>query len=594
MGKYKKYGKIEPTFEKPNKISSDNSNNNNFNQGKNSLNKKITINNKNELSNLRNRNKIKKDEIGFNDIIWDILDSIKYFFIMVKNFILPSGMSFKDFSLFIILEILYQGIIIYIINSVLFDLNKYFSIWTGLTNMYIYLSSYIQMIYIFICEGLLIFRFIHLKLFLFKKLNWLINLATCIIIILNIISISELNGKIYTFFGNNNFLFLNNKIVKDNLVRENINLYINKDEDFENYEYCFEIKSNSNLMEKIKTKIHNYKWKYDSITNHYIACKNLSLINLTNVERSKLNIFYNCENVGDINTAPNYCVSSLYRQKRFFSHIKIAFFEMIIIILWNLYNNFSMHLIYNYFPFLKANNKSNIYYQNINRKNNYKNNAKNFYKKSNMNTAIIFKDINDKQVLERKFSEEEEENEEDEEYIKNIEDEKEHFIKECKYWRISKKRMKSYKKKRKKNRYKEEKINNKNKYFDDEILNQEYYENNIDDNDLEKSEEEEEDNNDFFNINKNEFNYNEEKFEEKDDDEENSKDNEDNIQNYIANKNKIEDFGKLYFKKIRDYQYIYKICDFLFGKFIKMVKKKIHDILLEVDKHLIDEDNDDN
>jgi hypothetical protein len=152
MGKYKKYAKIEQNLGESNKSYPNNSNNKNYNKSKKSYDKKKEINNRNKLYNLRDRNNLKKDENSFYEIFWEILDAMKYFFIMVKNFILPSGISLKVFGIFLILEILYQGIIIYIIKSVLFDLNKYFSIWTSFTNIYIYITSYTQMIYIFICE----------------------------------------------------------------------------------------------------------------------------------------------------------------------------------------------------------------------------------------------------------------------------------------------------------------------------------------------------------------------------------------------------------------------------------------------------------
>ena len=105
------------------------------------------------------------------------------------------------------------------------------------------------MIYIFICEGLLIFRFIHLKIYLFKKFNWLINILSFIIIIFNLFEIKDLNYKIHRFYTKNLDNFASkNKIIKDNIVNEYINLHINRNEDFQHYEFCYELKTDINII----------------------------------------------------------------------------------------------------------------------------------------------------------------------------------------------------------------------------------------------------------------------------------------------------------------------------------------------------------
>lgn len=602
MGKYKKYVKTEQNLEQSNKTSQNNYNTNNFNQNNKIANKNREINKQNDLYNQRNRNFTKKDDNSLNTILWEIFDAMKYFFIMCKNFIIPTGISFKIFVSFLILEFLYQGIIIYMIKSVLYTLNKYFSIWTNLTNMYIYVISYIQMIYIFICEGLLIFRFIHFKIYLFKKFNWLVNILTCIIILFNTSEIKELNSKVYRFHTKNNeAYFSDEKNIENYLVDEYINLYVNKNYDYDYFEFCFEVKFSHAIFEKIKKKISYYKWKYDNNLNLYIGCRNFSFSNNPNYEqRYKQNlILFNCQNKLDVNTAPNFCVSNKFRQKRFYSHIKIAIFEIIILFLWNLYNYFSIELIYHYYPCLKNGNQNNSSKKNNNYKYNY-----NYYERNsqnnNINPTVTYKDINDKEIYERDYTEEEEDEyeEEEENYKKNDDYQKHNYIKEIKMRRISKKKMKTLKKKRKKNRYKEEKLKNKNKYFDDEILSKEYYDNN--DNDEESSEQnDDEGENYYFKINK-EFDNNSEsndmgeKEEYNDDDISEDKEEDDDedidMHDYIAKKDRIDEFKKIYLQKIRNYQYFQKLSDFVFGKFIKIVNDKIHQICLEIDKNLSDEE----
>ena len=603
MGKYKKYAKTEQSLERPNKVSENNSNTSNFNQSNKTKNKKLEFNNKNELYKLNNGNNIKADENSLSEILWEIWDAMKYFLLMCKDFLIPSGLPFKIFGSFVILELIYQGIIIYIINHVLSALSKYFSIWQKTTNMYIYAISYAQMFYIFICEGLLIFRFIHFKVFIFQKINWLINILTCIIIILNTISINELNNKIYRFYGKNSDMnLLNNKIIRDNIVNEYINLYVNKDDDFEQYELCYEMKFNDVLFQKIKNKILNYQWHFDMNSNLYILCKNFSILNKPIYGKEyKPNSLFNCQNKFDTNNAPNYCVSTKYRQKRFYAHLKIAFFEIIILILWNLYNYFSIKFIYHYFPTIKSNGKSNLC-----RQNNFINTDKNMYK-NNINKTVTYKDINDVkdgEVYESDNTEEEEENE-PEEYDGNgrkSQDNKNDNVKEFKVRKISKKKWKTYKKKRK-NRYnKEEKIKNKNKYFDEGILSKDFYEKNEDNND-DSSDKNDDEDEDYLKINKNDFIKNEANEKEEEDDDEDEEDDdeeeeedddeeeeEDDNDNYMVKRNKLDEIRKMYLKKVRKYQYAETVYNFLIGNYIRWIKDKFHQILLDLDRDLIDKD----
>ena len=598
MGKYKKYAKIEQNLNQSNKFSSNNYSDNDYNQNSKMTNKKRENNNKNEFHNLTNGKYSKKDENSFSVILFEIFDAIKYFFIMCKNYIIPRGITCKVFICFLILEIFFQGIIIYIIKSVLFTLNKYFSISTSFSNMYIYNISYIQMIYIFICEGLLVFRFIHIKIYIFKKVNWLINVLTCIIIIINTIEISELNYKVYRFNLQNNEFFLYSNDNNNQIVNKYINLYVNKNEDFEKYELCYEMKSNSFNKDKNKKKILNLNWVFDEHLNLYIGCKNLSLSN-------KPHLFFNCKNKVDANNAPNYCVSSAYRRKRFYSHLKIAIFEVIILFLWNVYNYFSIELIYHYYPFLKNNNKSSNQNDCIKKNNidynNYNNNQNIYNKKNITNQTITYKDINDKEVYEDEYEEEDEYEDEEEENINNKEDyQSESNVRQFKRRKISKRKMKTYKKKRKKNKYKEE-IKNRNKYFDEEILNKDYFDNNEDNNDDDSSDKNDEEDEECFKTPKNNFknkvsNKDEKKDESDDDDDEEEEeddeeeDDDEDDQDFITKRDKIEELRKIYLKNIRNYQYFQKFYNFLFGNYINWIKNKFHQTLIDIDKNISEDE----
>ena len=590
MGKYKKYAKSAQS---------------NVQSNENASNELPNGTNNNDYNNIKKRNSQKLDENSISVILWEIFDAAKYFFIMCKNFLIPQGIPFKIFASFLILEILYQGITIYLIKSVSHLLEEYFAIWNNFIHIYIYIISNVQMIYIFICEGLLIFRFIHLKIYLYKKFNWLLNMLSFIIIIFNIFEIKDLNYKVHRFYTKNLDNFASrNKIIKDYIVNEYINLHINRNEDYQHYELCYELKANLNVISNIRTQFPNIKWNYNTYNDIYTGCRNLTFQNESLFETNSNNYFFKCNNKIDINIAPNVCVSSKYRQKRFYAQIKMFLYEIIILILWNLYNTFSVRIIYKYYPNLK--NDKPFYEENENYS------KKNIYNK-NQNRIVTFKDINDKELNNNENNEEEEE---EEEYEEEEEEEKEKnnikevgFEKVFKMRKISKKRMKTYKKKKKK-KYKEDIFKNKNIYFDDEILNLEYYEGKIDfqDDPLINKEEEKDEKYISYNI----------KYENnKNSDEINSPNNYDNndINNFEENENEdldnkmkennqskeqlslieqldiVNTIKNNIFIRVEQFQWWRRLWKFLFEKYILNLKYKIRQIFIKIDKNIKKKEN---
>ena len=593
MGKYKKYAKSAQS---------------NVQSNENASNELPNGTNNNDYNNIKKRNNQKLDENSISVILWEIFDAAKYFFIMCKNFLIPQGIPFKIFASFLILEILYQGITIYLIKSVSHLLEEYFAIWNNFIHIYIYIISNVQMIYIFICEGLLIFRFIHLKIYLYKKFNWLLNMLSFIIIIFNIFEIKDLNYKVHRFYTKNLDNFASrNKIIKDYIVNEYINLHINRNEDYQHYELCYELKANLNVIYNIRSQFPNIKWNYNTYNDIYTGCRNLTFQNESLFETNSNNYFFKCNNKIDINIAPNVCVSSKYRQKRFYAQIKMFLYEIIILILWNLYNTFSVRIIYKYYPNLK--NDKPFYEENENYS------KKNIYNK-NQNRIVTFKDINDKELNNNENNEEEEEEEEYEEEEEEEKEEKEKnnikevgFEKVFKMRKISKKRMKTYKKKKKK-KYKEDIFKNKNIYFDDEILNLEYYEGKIDfqDDPLINKEEEKDEKYISYNI----------KYENnKNSDEINSPNNYDNndINNFEENENEdldnkmkennqskeqlslieqldiVNTIKNNIFIRVEQFQWWRRLWKFLFEKYILNLKYKIRQIFIKIDKNIKKNEN---
>ena len=623
MGKYKKYVKIDQNNDQSNKsLLNDSTNkNNNIDNKISSIN--TDINNKNDSNYIKNKNNLKREENSISAILFEILDAAIYFFTMCKDFLIPNEIPVKIFASFLILEILYQGITIYLIKSVNHLLEEFFSIWNNFIHIYIYIIGNIQMIYIFICEGLLIFRFIHCKIYLYKKCNWLINILSFIIIIFNLFEIKDLNYKVHRFYTKNLDNFANkNKIFKNYIINEYINLHINKNEDLLHYEFCYELKTEIDNINQIKTQFPNIKWSYNTYADIHTGCRNLTFQNESLTDINSNNFFFKCENKIDINTASNVCVSSKYRQKRFYAQIRMALYEVFILILWNLYNAFSIRIIYKYYPKLKNDNKNYSEYESYPRKNQI--NHSNKYQ----NQTITFKDINDKEINNMENHEEEEEEdeneyeEEDEENIKKEEKiQKDGYVKVFKMRKISKRKMKTYRKKNKK-RYKEENIKNKNVYFDDDILNLNYF-----DNKFEKEEDSigggDDEKEETYFIKNNKFNEqiknkkkkldnksnNKERSDSDSDSDEGSQKSEgeesddlnDNEQveetEEDAEYNDMEQIHILYsikkktFENIEKFQWFRRLWNFLSERYFNILKNKIRNILLKIDKNIKKKEN---
>ena len=618
MGKNKKYAKTDQNYDQSNKSKSNDSNNNN-NSNVNKINYKgIEINNKNDLLLSKNKNNIKKDENSISTILWEIFDAAKYFFIMCKNFLIPHGIPLKIFLSFLILELLYQGITIYLIKSIIHLLGEYFYVWNNFSNIYIYIVSNMQMIYIFICEGLLIFRFIHFKIYLYKKLNWLINILSFIIIIFNIFEIKDLNYKIHRFYTKNlDNLASKNKLIKDNMINEYINLIINRHDDFQHYEFCYELKGDIDVINKIKIQFPKMKWTYNTYSDIFTGCRNLTFQNESLLEINSNNFFFKCDNKIDKNTAPNMCVSSKYRQKRFYAQIRMALYEILILILWNLYNAFSIRIIYRYYPNLKSEKSNYSEYDNYSRKNQSSHNNK------YQSQTVTFKDINDKEINEDHEEEEEEEEyeEEDEESVKKEEKiHKDGLVRVFKMRKISKRKMKTYKKKNKK-RYKEENAKNKNIYFDDEILNLNFFDAKFE-NDEESNNNNEDEKEEYYFIQNNKYekeNKNKKKPDNKDKNKEQSdsdsdsdldsdtesdysyEDNnsgeqgeesdEDVEDNSMEQIHLINSFKRRIFENIEKYQWMRRFWKFISDRFFIILRNKFRNLLLDMDKNLKEKSN---
>ena len=59
----------------------------------------------------------------------------------------------------------------------------------------------------------------------------------------------------------------------------------------------------------------------------------------------------------------------------------------------------------------------------------------------------------------------------------------------------------------------------------------------------------------------------------------------------MVKRNKLDEIRKMYLKKVRKYQYAEIVYNFLIGNYIRWIKDKFHQILLDLDRDLIDKDD---
>jgi hypothetical protein len=401
------------------------------------------------------------------------------------------------------------------------------------------------------------------------------------------------------------------------MINEYINLIINRHDDFQHYEFCYELKGDIDVINKIKIQFPKMKWTYNTYSNIFTGCRNLTFQNESLLEINSNNFFFKCDNKIDKNTAPNMCVSSKYRQKRFYAQIRMALYEILILILWNLYNAFSIRIIYRYYPNLKSEKSNYSEYDNYSRKNQSSHNNK------YQSQTVTFKDINDKEINEDHEEEEEEEEyeEEDEESVKKEEKiHKDGLVRVFKMRKISKRKMKTYKKKNKK-RYKEENAKNKNIYFDDEILNLNFFDAKFE-NDEESNNNNEDEKEEYYFIQNNKYekeNKNKKKPDNKDKNKEQSdsdsdsdldsdtesdysyEDNnsgeqgeesdEDVEDNNMEQIHLINSFKRRIFENIEKYQWMRRFWKFISDRFFIILRNKFRNLLLNMDKNLKEKSN---
>ena len=289
----------------------------------------------------------------------------------------------------------------------------------------------------------------------------------------------------------------------------------------------------------------------------------------------------------------------------------MAIYEIIILILWNLYNSFSVRIIYKYYPNLNSDKQYYSEHDSYSRK---------YQSNKGQNPTVTFKDINDGELNNNENYEEEEE--EEEEFEEEEEEEKEKNVKGVgiekvfKMRKISKRKMKTYKKKKKK-KYKEENDKNKNIYFDDDILNLEYYENKNDFQDDPNIDKEEEKDEKYFNDNykaldennnenfklkldnkktedSDEYDESDSSDDDDDDDiekkiEEDAKEEED--LSYIEQIDILNSLKNKIFLNVEKFQLWRRFWKFLFGKYILKLKYKIRHIFMKIDKSINKKEN---
>ena len=221
------------------------------------------------------------------------------------NYFVPDGIPYKIIAIFFITEILYQGIIIYLLQSISYLLKEFFYIWNRFIYSYIYITSSVQRYYILTCEGLLLSRCANLKIYLYKSFNWILNVLGVILILINLYEMKELNFKIHGFVVKDftDSMVNPNIKYKDYIINEYVYIYIKKEDDLVAFQYCFNMKADLEAKDIIQKSNPELIWTDNTQPDLYKACCFLNTNNESYFRTDAYNIFFLCENKEDVKTA---------------------------------------------------------------------------------------------------------------------------------------------------------------------------------------------------------------------------------------------------------------------------------------------------
>ena len=473
--------------------------------------------------------------------------------IILKLYYLLKLDDFKNrgYLLLFLLETTFNAYAIYYIISSLF---KFYDLYSPFnqewTYIYIWIICTLQLLFFLTTIILFLIRYMYIQLLFLSKFKFLFTFLNIIIILFNFSSLNELNGDKYSF-QIQNFEIKRLSNYEKYFKNYYLNIYLNKEADFNEYELCFEVEYHYNFTEVFNKELSFSKWKIEQKKDTFMGCKNISFDNNKTIDKDNPLTLFKCDTTSKNNILPNYCVPAEHRRKKYDFIYTLNIFEIILLIVVFIFIRLSGHIFYKYQLFTMS--------------------------------KEYIDDDDEGGENEEEEGEEDEGVEEDDEEEEEEQEEVEEKINYRRYRKISKKKKKYYKKKNRFRRYnnnndshginaisKEEDIkddeqnkNGKEKNIENKI-NNENIDKNYGKNPIEDNKKEKED----CNINK------EDKLKE------------DGEKKSIENKKKEEEKEENSFEYIRSYKRNSFISYLFFGSFADKIKNKFYNILKEIDKDI--------
>ena len=478
-------------------------------------------------------------------IIQDLYYLIALIILKLYHLLKLDEFKTRGYFLFFLLESISNGSAIYYLICFLI---KFYDLYSPFNQewayIYIWIICSLQLLFLFTSLILFLMRYIYIQLFFLAKFKYLFSILSIIIILFNFSSLNDLNSDKYSFQIQNNE---NHKLsnYKEYLKKHYVNLYLNKETDFKEYELCFEMSYPNNYSQLFRNEPQYSLWKFENKKDYFRGCRNVSFDENPVIDKKNPMTFFKCDTTYKNNILPNYCVSAEHRRKKYDFIYKLNIFEIIILIAFFICMKLYNHIFYKYHLYTIS-------------KEHFDNNEE--------------RDNGEEEGEEGEDEGEEEEDDEEEEQEEEQE-EVEEKINYRRYRKISKKKKKYYKKKNRFRKYNNKDNQDTNKISKEEIIKE------IEQKENEKEEKIE---NKISNeiINK--------------DNDKNSIEDKEKKEEKLINKNKdknnqeeeenIED--KNNFENNRPYKRNSIMNYLFFGSIVEKIKNKFYNILKEIDEEI--------
>ena len=478
-------------------------------------------------------------------IIQDLYYLIALIILKLYHLLKLDEFKTRGYFLFFLLESISNGSAIYYLICFLI---KFYDLYSPFNQewayIYIWIICSLQLLFLFTSLILFLMRYIYIQLFFLAKFKYLFSILSIIIILFNFSSLNDLNSDKYSFQIQNNE---NHKLsnYKEYLKKHYVNLYLNKETDFKEYELCFEMSYPNNYSQLFRNEPQYSLWKFENKKDYFRGCRNVSFDENPVIDKKNPLTFFKCDTTYKNNILPNYCVSAEHRRKKYDFIYKLNIFEIIILIAFFICMKLYNHIFYKYHLYTIS-------------KEHFDNNEE--------------RDNGEEEGEEGEDEGEEEEDDEEEEQEEEQE-EVEEKINYRRYRKISKKKKKYYKKKNRFRKYNNKDNQDTNKISKEEIIKE------IEQKENEKEEKiENKISNEIFNKDNDKNSIEDkEKKEEKLINKNKDKNNQEEEEN-IEDKNNFENNRPYKRNSIMNYLF--------FGSIVEKIKNKFYNILKEIDEEI--------